>query len=401
MFGATGLDIAKYVKEKTPSTYVILITGHLVFEYAKTAIDNKVDFFLTKPFSSKDFIEILNKIETEINLKIEQTQTETTVYLKEWKYLASNIEQVFNGKAPLSIIENEKCCVTSKSFRNLKTNLIYFSISDSSEADFSLKDTVDFDSYNLSVFYLSENHKFHFALSFFSRTEAFESYISDLENNINSPCRNLKIQKIEIKNLAEIQNLQTVIDLAFKYFYNITHAITDDSVITSILALNTFRIEIFFKIVLKLFKDMNIIININDFKNYSLKEILEVKIPRFLPEDAICFSIIDAATKYIEKNYSDYLLSLSKVAEALHVSSDYLGKLFKIHLNTNYTDFISTYRFDKAKELLKTSDLSIAQISNAVGYRDIQYFRKSFKKKIGVSPIAYKKYELIGKIYED
>lgn len=401
MFGTTGLDIAKYVKEKTPSTYVILITGHLVFEYAKTAIDNKVDYFLTKPFSSKDFIEILNKIETEINLKIEQTQTEATVYLKEWKYLASNIEQVFSGKAPISIIENEKCCASSKLFKDLKVNLIFFNISDSCEKNLSLKDFVAFDSYNLSVFYLSETHKFHFALSFFSRTESLDSYICDLENNINSHGLNIKMQKIEIKNLTEIENLQEVIDLSFKYFYNITHAVTDDSLTASILNLKSSRIDILFKIILKLFNDMNIIIDPKDFKSYGLKEILEVKIPSFLPEDAIYFSIIDAAIKYIEKNYSDYLLSLSKVAEALHVSSDYLGKLFKIHLNTNYTDFISTYRFDKAKELLKTTDLSIAQISNAVGYRDIQYFRKSFKKKVGVSPIAYKKYELIGKIYED
>ena len=402
MPGMTGLDIAKFVKKKNQSAFVVLITGHLVFEYAKTAIDNKVDYLLTKPFSSAEFIKVLTEIEARINKNEEQIRSDTKAYLNEWKYLTGTVKQVFGGSLPVSVLENEKCCVSSKPFGQLKISLLLLEFSNTSKNDFLAEDEISFDSFRLSCFYLTKSHRFDFALVFFEDSDALNSYINDLSQTAKNRGTSVKISKFEIVGLSETAALEKTVNLSFEYFYNITHMLGNVEVINSALELNSAQAEIFLKITVKLLNNVGIPADdgINSGKS-GLREILETQIPSLLPTDAIHFSIVDAAIKYIEKNYSDYFLSLSKVAESLHISSDYLGKLFKTHLNTNYTNFVADYRFKKAKELLKTTDMSIAQIGNAVGYNDIQYFRKIFKKKSGFSPVAYRKYELIGKIYED
>lgn len=401
MPGMTGLDIAKFVKKKNQSAFVVLITGHLVFEYAKTAIDTKVDYLLTKPFSSAEFIKVLAEIETRINKNEEQIRSDTKAYLNEWKYLTGTVKQVFGGGMPASVLESEKCCVSSKPFGQLKISLLLLEFSDTSKNDFLAENEISFDSFRLSCFYLTKSHQFDFALVFFEDSDALKSYINDLSQTAKSRGTSVKISTFEIGNLSETQALESTLNLSFEYFYNITHMLGNIEVINTALELKPAQAEIFLKITVKLLNNVGIRADESIDFDRGLREILEKQIPSLLPTDAIHFSVVDAAIKYIEKNYSDYLLSLSKVAESLHISSDYLGKLFKTHLNTNYTDFVADYRFKKAKELLKTTDMSIAQIGNAVGYNDIQYFRKIFKKKSGFSPVAYRKYELIGKIYED
>ncbi len=98
MHGYTGLEIAKYVKNKNPQTFVILVTGHLLFEYAKEAIDSKVDYFLTKPFSSDEFLKIMNEIEDKISNNIELTRLNAQTYLNRWEYL-TNISSRKIGRA--------------------------------------------------------------------------------------------------------------------------------------------------------------------------------------------------------------------------------------------------------------------------------------------------------------
>ena len=69
MPGKSGLDIARLIDETGHRCYVIIITAHHNFEYAKKAIDYRVDAFLTKPFSSSQLIETLKKAITHLDKK--------------------------------------------------------------------------------------------------------------------------------------------------------------------------------------------------------------------------------------------------------------------------------------------------------------------------------------------
>ena len=62
--------------------------------------------------------------------------------------------------------------------------------------------------------------------------------------------------------------------------------------------------------------------------------------------------IVNDAKRYIEQNYMDNTLSLSKIANALFVNSSYLSHLFKQESGSNLSDYLTRVRLDKAKRLL-------------------------------------------------
>jgi two-component system response regulator YesN len=93
--------------------------------------------------------------------------------------------------------------------------------------------------------------------------------------------------------------------------------------------------------------------------------------------------------KYIDQNYpSD--LSLQEVAGKFYVSREYVSRKFKQEYGINFTDYIGTVRIEKAKLLLQNPHLKLTQISEMVGFHDVKYFSKVFKKQVGVTPKDYR-----------
>jgi len=92
--------------------------------------------------------------------------------------------------------------------------------------------------------------------------------------------------------------------------------------------------------------------------------------------------------KYREK------ISLSDLAEEVPCSEPYLCAKFKKTFGISPTDYLLQRRMNIAGHLLRTTDLRINEISRNVGYDDIYYFSRSFKKRIGSSPSAFRKNQL-------
>lgn len=55
-----------------------------------------------------------------------------------------------------------------------------------------------------------------------------------------------------------------------------------------------------------------------------------------------------------------------------------------------FTDYLSSVRIDAAKELLKSTNLTVTEIAGKVGYEDLNYFIRTFKKTVGMSPGQYR-----------
>lgn len=98
---------------------------------------------------------------------------------------------------------------------------------------------------------------------------------------------------------------------------------------------------------------------------------------------------IQAAKKYIENNYHENI-TLEDVSREVNISSYYLSRIFKEGTGENFIDYLTGLRIDKAKELLGTTNLSMKEICAKVGYSDPNYFSKSFKKNVGVTPTEYR-----------
>ncbi len=98
--------------------------------------------------------------------------------------------------------------------------------------------------------------------------------------------------------------------------------------------------------------------------------------------------IVRKAKKYLGEHYARQL-GLQTVADELKVSAGYLSKCFKAQEGKSFTEYLTELRLEKAKELMKESDMSITGISYAVGFQDPGYFGKCFKKNERISPSEY------------
>ena len=102
-------------------------------------------------------------------------------------------------------------------------------------------------------------------------------------------------------------------------------------------------------------------------------------------------SHVDLAIKYMNEHYSDSSLTLQKLAKLIHVSAPYLSNLFKIEKGFNFGDYLLELRMKKAMELLREESLKTYEISEQVGYSNPQYFSICFKKYTGYTPAEFKK----------
>lgn len=98
------------------------------------------------------------------------------------------------------------------------------------------------------------------------------------------------------------------------------------------------------------------------------------------------FRYIRAAKEYIYDNYSDSGLSLNLVSEHTGISPAYLSKLFNEHLHKGFNSYVGWVRVEKAKEALRSTDLSVASVGFNTGFNSTQSFIRVFKRYTGMTP---------------
>lgn len=92
----------------------------------------------------------------------------------------------------------------------------------------------------------------------------------------------------------------------------------------------------------------------------------------------------------IEDNYTDSQFTLSALSEKLDLSSGYLSILFKKNFGIAFQDYLLQKRMEKAKLLLLTTELKNYEISEQVGFEDVNYFITKFKKYYQITPKQYR-----------
>ncbi len=99
---------------------------------------------------------------------------------------------------------------------------------------------------------------------------------------------------------------------------------------------------------------------------------------------------INMAKQYVQEHYQEHL-SLDEISEHVGFNASYFATLFRKETNRTVVDYITEVRIKQARELLRTTRMTVQEICEAVGYRDGKYFLKTFKKETGVSPNEYRK----------
>ena len=102
---------------------------------------------------------------------------------------------------------------------------------------------------------------------------------------------------------------------------------------------------------------------------------------------------VKLAVKYINHNYFRNL-QISEVADYVNINRSHLFRLFKMHLNISPQQYLIKCRINKSCSYLKSTLLSIEEISSSVGFDNVQYFYRVFKKETGITPAGYRKQSL-------
>ncbi len=99
---------------------------------------------------------------------------------------------------------------------------------------------------------------------------------------------------------------------------------------------------------------------------------------------------VKAMKEYIVEHLSE-TITVTSLAKAVNLSPDYCGTLFSGSEGMTVHEYINTMRINIAKDLINENQLSMSEIAEIIGYSDVFYFCKTFKRIVGVTPTDYRR----------
>ena len=115
------------------------------------------------------------------------------------------------------------------------------------------------------------------------------------------------------------------------------------------------------------------------------------RIPEREPaERADTRDVVEQVRRYIREHLNEEL-GRTELAQLVFLNPDYLSHIFRERAGMPLVDFITAERMKKAKELLTSTDLPIRDVALAVGYANISYFSRQFKRSQGQTPLEFRK----------
>lgn len=119
----------------------------------------------------------------------------------------------------------------------------------------------------------------------------------------------------------------------------------------------------------------------------TLKGMNELMLKESLPQKR---DVVEEAKEYINRHFQEEI-SMKELAEQFYLNPYYFSQLFKKKTGETYQNYLTTVRVNRAKKLLKETDLKVYEICNLVGYQDMGHFNRVFERQAGVRPGEYRK----------
>ncbi len=110
-------------------------------------------------------------------------------------------------------------------------------------------------------------------------------------------------------------------------------------------------------------------------------------------DGAAAADAVKRAMEYIDRCFYQEL-TLACVAERVHMHPNYFGNLFKKKTGVSYLAYLTGVRMEKAKELLDNPNLKVYEVCQIVGYYSPKHFSKVFKKHVNMTPNEYRERNL-------
>ncbi|MCM3568463.1 response regulator transcription factor [Neobacillus mesonae] len=111
--------------------------------------------------------------------------------------------------------------------------------------------------------------------------------------------------------------------------------------------------------------------------------------PNETPVNADLANPIQSSIQYIQKHFKEPI-TLNMVADAVYLSPSHFSRLFKEEMGVTFVEYLTAYRIEQSKSLLKMTSLPIEIIAHQMGFTSAGYFATTFKKGEGCTPTKYR-----------
>lgn len=407
---SSGLDVLSQCRKHGSQSIFVIVSAHDDFHYAHSAINLGAMYYLLKPIIPSDISVLTEKIKHILKTPKEDISEHLTSSSEFKNYLLANFESdtsyrflVCSLNAPL--LKELRVFLTPTLIKQYKmgTNRFLFIL---------LNQQLDANTLNMLNKFAVDNTLCLGLSAPFTKTKRFFDFFREANT--------LSYQDFITQAGGLVQPAEIALDSFYKILDSLNTSIESQSSENLIQIFNDLPSVFFdnnytmFHVLLlyhALMNKINALYEQNIFPNYQMREEDIVIYSRTFTE--LCNELSEninslfSASRtgnaimgssawnrieaYLNENYSRKL-SAPEVANALYISTTTLYNSIKQNTGNTFIEYLTLRRIKKAKELLIETSMSITDIAESIGIRDIFYFSKVFKKETGMGATAFRKF---------
>ena len=437
-----GLELSRRAKEENPALQIIIFSGYSDFTFAQEAIRYGVTEYILKPVNPEDFHKVIQKAEK----VIEQRKKKESREIKEKNFLQQYFLQNYLYSGKLETLEKAKDMIDLEKWNGwhcgilLESDVAFFDTAEETLEEEIQKELrrvcfylnlnarqslllfqdvyCDYQlvaNYNFmkrkyrDSFYLAVSRKFEGCECL---PEILEQLEQQMEEKFYHPEKHVfsnedDVLKLSVGEVQDSQIMQMISEditrkdtdqlrkhfacLKEKYHDNTQYSamyikFVFSNVIQELFQENQFSGERRLEHEIERLYNCRNIMEIVEVTEDNIKE-YEAFLDRSMSSSR---NEVAAVKNYIYQHYEEDL-NLEMLAEKVYLSSGYLSFIFKKETGMNLNRYIRVFRMEKAKELLCSTNMKVAQVSEHVGFANVSYFCRSFREYYGSSPESYRK----------
>ncbi|QEN09509.1 response regulator [Oceanispirochaeta crateris] len=403
MPGLSGLDAMEELKEE--KAHWVILTGHADFEYARKALQLGADDYLLKPPSAQELEKVLHRIQS---LIVKEKSEEQRLLEHSLNHIISgssayDYESKLQGKGFWSGLliyldnshkEQESLEIRNRVSRNLRdffnttecgglisaivtleTGCLFLCLFSTSPINFDAKistlmQTLLSEEQNYHIIGIPEEDEFNrFAENWKSvESQGWQRFVSppgsflkireDLPPELEGFCQKLEEWIVLKPDKREAEDLQILLEESKQ-------------------AESYEEIKMNLKSMFPKARGDSIVAILKNIGHQSRTD-----------SNSSRSVLVDQAKRIIAEHFHEEI-GIAQIAYNLEVTPNYLSSLFRKHTGIAFTKYITNIRIEKAKELMKDSNLNVKEITSEVGYRSSRHFSAIFRQEEGVSPTEY------------
>lgn len=420
-----GIELVQAMNELSVQPLTVVISGYDDFSYAVEMLRMGVKEYILKPVDRNQINSIMQKMEKEVIRKKEEELAKKTISLQQLRYLCADKELDEKEKALLESQFGEEfakepyevcCCNCSLEGEEQTSTCIYLGTVDKFQIFIVSCENKGF---------LLQNELQNSYVGFSSATEGIEglqkAYKQAVAARKQAFATATRVVDYESDKMSHLQGMEClseeqekeidtlVIKLGSDYVEDVKkkvsewfRAVSEQKLSMELLesGISCFLHQVVkrYEKVLKVEKE-----DLLDLENVYQYQVLSEYAKTFYTwvekfheliseefDDYKNKKKIQQALVFMEENYQKDL-NMAVVSNQISMNYSLFSYAFKQYTGKNFVAYLKELRIEKAKKLLKSTDLKVIDISEQVGFENEKHFMKTFKNICGVSPTEYRK----------